>query len=119
MKLNRLAVISLIAAIVFALPLFASAQNGRPFQALQEQIEALQEQVEALQTGPVKAYVTKNSALNLTDLAPYIDYTVMTLSLPEGKYIYNITIGASYSRHPNFDPFIQTYLDCRFLYDNQ
>jgi len=65
MNLNRLAIISLTTAIIFVLPLFAVAQNGKPFQALQEQIDDLQQQLEAVQTGPVKAYVTKNGAIDL------------------------------------------------------
>lgn len=73
----------------------------------------------AIQAGLGKAYVTKNNASNLTDLNPNTDYTVMTLKLPEGKYIYNITIAASYSRPPNFDPNNHTYLSCQFLYDNE
>ena len=91
----------IIAYVFFCFPLFAIAEPDSP---------------NAGGKGPGIAYVTKNS---LGDLAPHTDYTVMTLSLPEGKYIYNITIGASYSRPPNFDPYIQTYLDCRFLYDNE
>jgi len=116
MKLNRLAIISLTAAIIFVLPLFAVAQNGKPFQALQEQIDDLQQQLEAVQTGPVKAYVTKNGAIDLT---PNIDHSVMTLTLPEGKYIYTITIQASYYPNDLYNPLSQTFLECSFLYDNE
>jgi hypothetical protein len=121
MKLNKLAILYLIAGAVFILPFLAVAKDtvsGRPFQALQEQIDALQEQIDALQTGPVKAYVTKNGAENLTDLNPLVDYDVMTLSLPKGKYIYTITIQASYYPNGIYDPNSQTFLDCWFLYSN-
>jgi hypothetical protein len=113
MKSNKLSVIFIFACAVFVSPFFAFAQdsvNGLPFQALQEQIEALQEQVEALQTGPVKAYVTKNGAINLD---PNTDYQIMTLTLPEGLYIYTITITASYSLDS------QTFLICSFLYEGE
>ncbi|CAB1057870.1 hypothetical protein D1BOALGB6SA_2626 [Olavius sp. associated proteobacterium Delta 1] len=59
MNFNRLGIISLIAAVVFVLPLFAAAQDvvlrsdgkvrGRPFKVLQQQIDDLQQQINAIQ----------------------------------------------------------------------
>lgn len=118
MNLIRLFIIFLTLIAVIEFSSFANAVlAGQPFEVLQEQIDTLKQQLEALQTGPVKAYVTKKGTAFPTNLSPETDYHVMTLNLPEGMFIYTITITASYYPYGLYDYTSQTFLDCSFLYD--
>jgi hypothetical protein len=113
--------IAALVFLVFTWPIIAVGEDvvltsdgkvpGKPFQALQQQIDELQQQIDDIHVGIVKAYVTKNGDI---ELAPDEKVDVMTLSLPEGKYINTITIGAGYPP-PWQDDSSSSFLECAFV----
>ena len=124
MNRTQVYILTIIAMVAFTWPMTAGGQDvgltsdgkvqGKPFVALQEQIDNLQLQINNIEAGLVKAYVTKN---NIHGLPPGVENAVnlMSLNLPAGEYVTTMTIQASYYPGGVYDPDSQTFLACSFV----
>jgi hypothetical protein len=124
--MNRIQVfiVTIIAMVVFILPLSVCGEDlvltsdgkvpGKPFVALQKQIDNLQLQIDEIEAGPVKAYVTKNGGVVLL---PGIKNAVnlMSLNLLAGEYVTTMTIQASFYPGGFYVHDTQTSLSCSFV----
>jgi hypothetical protein len=105
MNLNKFVILSLIACAVLGLSLLAVAQDviltpdgkvpGKPFEALQQEIDDLQQQINDMQTGTVSAYETKSNVGYISS-GEENAVDVLTLSLPAGIFINTITLNANW-----------------------
>ena len=97
MSYNRVTIISIIVTAIFAMPLFSFAEDGNvhgvPFQVLQDQIDDLQQQINDLQQGSMcAAYSAHAYGMEIIE-DPTI---VMSIDLPAGDYVSNISLGLQY-----------------------
>ena len=91
--------------------------GGVPFEALQRQIDDLQQQINdiQIQNSYTKAY-TNSSHLN--QFPQDKEMKIISLSLPEGKFIMTIVMGATFFHDGLYNSDYQTYLGCDFVDEN-
>ena len=111
--------VSILTILLLLLPLSAMGQDltltkegkipGRPFEALQEQIDDLQQQILDLQLECVSpAYSTESNSVLMTEI-PTI---VMSKSLPPGEYVSNISMGFQYPVSYGVVPDCWAFVEC-------
>ena len=120
MNYNRLAIIFIVVTAIFVMPLLNLAHDaafaddttvpGKPFKVLQDQIDDLQQQINNMPTGKVKAYSARSHYTNMPQSEDRIP--VITLSLPEGKFIMTITMLATFFHEGIYNANYQTFVDC-------
>ena len=102
MNYKSVTIISIIATVIFVMPLFSFAGDetvpGTPFQVLQGQIDDLQQQINEIPPGSMcAAYSTTHLIQKIIGHAEfYQDVVVMSITLPEGDYVSTISLGVQY-----------------------
>ena len=104
MNYKSITIISIIVTAIFVMPLFSFTGDGTvpgvPFQVLQNQIDNLKEQINdlELENVSVEAFTTTTGMVSQIhhELPAYEEVDLLTLELPAGKYVSNITLQAYY-----------------------
>jgi hypothetical protein len=120
-KLITITSLIFIVAFVFSVNLFAQDLTlttdgkvpGKPFEALQQQIDALQIQINDV-NNPVLAF-TNSSYLDEFPQDTTMD--IINLDLPAGHFIMTITMGASFFHDGVYNADYHTYMHCDFVDD--
>ena len=95
-KTLTLSIITFISIFMIGTTLVTA--GGVPFEALQRQIDDLQQQIDNLQNLTIEAFATTTGIISQIhhELPPETEVDLLTLELPAGKYVSNITLQAHY-----------------------